>query len=260
MPKKKVTKIPKAMQEAIGIDVDTVDELKEKIALDILPEVEEVDISKVAGGHTMGVSRDAIKKRNDFIVDLRLMGMNKRNIMKQVNARHEKTQWGLIKNEGTIGKIVAKHYNNNKESIRDMSAYEEGSQDAHYEQMETVLEKMMIHVSKKDKERVYVRTNKKGVEIYTGAWKPFEYMAALESVHKVQQNIAENRNWNASKKNPFALVQTNNIFNLISAADADYMESQKDGISESVTAFKEFVKKNKAKRESEDVVDAEIIE
>jgi len=54
-------------------------------------------------------------------------------------------------------------------------------------------------------------------------------MAALETVGKLQQNIAENRNWNASKKNPLALVQTNTVFNLISASDAEYKEDEKLG-------------------------------
>lgn len=147
-------------------------------------------------GPTPGIPQKVLAERNEYIVGLWLMGLSSATIHRSANAQAAVRGWSVIEHERSIKRIITDYYNAQRPSTKDAKAYQEGLKEATFAAQERLVEKMAIYVSKRPE----------------SSWKPFEYMAAMETIARVRQQLVENRNWNASRMNPLiALTQSTQL-------------------------------------------------
>lgn len=143
-----------------------------------------------------GVPKPLLEERNEYIINLQLMGLSPSTIQRSVNTQARVKGWWEIENVRSIRRIIADYYNAQKPLAKDSKAFMDWMKEAAFAAQERMIEKLSVYISKKPE----------------SAWKPFEYWAIMDSLFRMKQQLIENRNWNASRMNPMiSLTQSNQI-------------------------------------------------
>lgn len=169
-----------------------IDEMNNLEGKELLPEREVTSVK----GPPQGIPQKVLKERNEYIVGLSLMGLSSGTILRSSNTQAKIKGWWEIEHERSIKRIITEYYNAQKPSTKDAKAYQDGQKEASFAAQEKLIESMAVYISKRAE----------------SSWKPFEKMAAMETVARVRQQMMENRNWNASRMNPLiALTQSTQL-------------------------------------------------
>jgi hypothetical protein len=161
---------------------------------------------------------ELVEARREYSVGLKLAGVSNATIVKQINNLASIKGWGRVSRR-TIDRDIANYFRKNKPLSNEDYDHLEQLRVAFLAQMELTLEKASLHMAKQSK-----------------TWKPFEYMAGLESLHKMQMNYAELQNWNLGRQNINVNIQQNNINNIYDSGTAD-LENAKPEALEALVAF-----------------------
>lgn len=217
--------------------------IAEEVYADEVAKAEKVKVNlDKKEGKGKGVTYEDIVRRNEYIIDLSVKGLGIRSIWKMVNAKSEENGWGVLKNEGSISVIISKYYKSDRR-VKNLSEQDEGEQIAHYEKMSKLLEDAVLRFAQERK----TMTSK-------------DFFRAVEVIGRLQQDMADNRNWNASKRNP--LIEINQTANFLQLEEKATNEAVSNGIDDTVRKIQEKIKERrleKEKEKEEDIIDAEVI-
>lgn len=73
------------------------------------------------------------------------------------------------------------------------------------------------------------------------SWKPFEKMAAMETVARVRQQMMENRNWNASRMNPLIALTQSTQLNIFEEGSQNLVTDQSPALQRVIAYLREKV-------------------
>ena len=168
-------------------------------------------------GATELVDKTRKEDRNEYIISLYLMGYSPKTILTQVNKLAETRNWGTLSLINSIRRILYKYADENKinTTIQDSS-----ERFLAIDRLNNIVERFARYISKRETEANKKIDDKKVNK--DAQWKPFEYSDALEKLFKMQQQIVENMNWNASRANPLIAIQNN--FSQLSIFDKEGSE------------------------------------
>lgn len=152
-----------------------------------------------------------LDERRTYAAGLRSSGMSMETIVKLVNNMDSSKYWGTVTRR-TVERDIVTYFRDNQAMTVEDYDYIEMMRAAHLEQMERTIERMHLHINNKKEED----------------WKPFEKMAAMESLHKAQMNYAEVKNWNKGRLNVNVSLQQNNINTVFEAANTDLAKLKKN--------------------------------
>lgn len=185
--------------------------------------------------------RDLVDARREYSIGLKLAGVSTATIVKQINVLAHVKGWGEVTRR-TVERDIADYFRRNKPlSMQDYDHLDQ-MRVAFLAQMELTVEKASIHM---------VKTGRN--------WKAFEYMAGLESLHKMQMNYAELQNWNLGRQNININIQQNNINNIFDAASLDLEGVKPEAIEALVQYLDKTIDQMENKDEEDNVVEGEII-
>lgn len=209
--KKKITKVrvdnlPEKLKEELGIPEEVTNfremvkndpAIQEKIKeYENLPDVpDSTDHPQTPDwvGRTT-LPKAILKKRNEYVVGLFMLGLSWTSILKNVNHNCASKGRYPVKMD-TVRRIVRKHYEKPELSVIEQRKENDALMEAQFERMQWVIEKAMKFANnKKDKD-----------------WKAFEFITTWEKIFQMSQTMVENRNWNASRANPMISIQNNEL-------------------------------------------------
>jgi DNA-binding ferritin-like protein (Dps family) len=182
----------------------------------------------------------AVEARREYTIGLKLAGVSMATILKQLNTLAPVKGWGIVSRR-TVERDVADYFRKNKPLSQQDYDHLDQLRTAFLAQMEITIEKASLHMAK----------NKKN-------WKPFEYMAGLESLHKMQMNYAEAQNWNLGKQNINVNIQQNNINNIFEAAAADLETVKPEAINDLVSYLDKTISKMENNQEDKNIIEGKI--
>ena len=132
-----------------------------------------------------GVTNEAIAKRVNYAIQLKLSGMTNATILQTINTKAEKEEWGEISLRQLNRDLSVYVY---EAEISEKELYDDVDRrrGIFLEQLETTIETMVKHI--------YLEKR----------WQPFEKQKALKDLFDMQVKIAELNNWDFSKFNEAA--------------------------------------------------------
>ena len=148
--------------------------------------------------------------------------------------------WGEVSRR-TVERDIADYFRRNKPISQQDYDHLDQLRAAFLAQMEITIEKASLHMAKPNSN-----------------WKAFEFMAGLESLHKMQMNYAEAQNWNLGRQNININIQQNNINNVFDAASVD-LESSKPEAIEALVQYLDTTISKMENNGEEDIVEGEIV-
>lgn len=220
--RQKLKRLPVDFPESDGVNI------AEIIANETWVEVE----SDKKVGATKGVSRDALERRNETIVNLFTMGLSARTILKQINKKCATEGWWTLEHEGSVNNIISKYFKKQRENMSSVALREEeeAMKTAYFLQQEHLIEQMVLYVNNRPE----------------SSWKPFEKVAAMQAIGNVRQQMFENRNWNASRHNPLVVgLHTNQTLNVFQDGAIQLQEEWKsEALTQLLSSLKERFEPN----------------
>lgn len=182
------------------------------------PEIVEYPIEVQPEGRTAGVTLESIAERDNHIVDLHMMGLTVRTILKTINNTADARGWGKISSERSIHRIISNHFQSQKVSMKEQAGFEEGEKLSMYEIQKKMVEDLLMYVRERDKE------HKLGVR----EWKPFEKGSTIDIAHKILQASIENKNYNASRMNPLLQITQNSELHMYDSSSEKLAEKKSE--------------------------------
>ena len=187
-------------------------------------------------------SMELVEARREYAIGLKLAGVSTATIVKQLNHQAIVRGWGEVTRR-TVDRDIADYFRKNKPlSMQDYDHLDQ-LRVAFLAQMEITMEKASLHMAKNKKD-----------------WRPFEYMAGLESLHKMQMNYAELQNWNLGRQNVNIHIQQNNINSVFDSASVDLESIKPEAINALVEYLDKTISKMSGKDEEDEIIEAEIID
>ncbi len=128
------------------------------------------------------IPSNLVWERREFVGLMKQSGLKTKAIQNKINAMAESKGWGRV-SERTIERDWQCYNENLMMSEGDLD-YWQAMREAHLARMEKSLERMSLHIKKKDNDK---------------SWAPFEKSKAILILNKMLMNYAELQGWNYSK-------------------------------------------------------------
>lgn len=151
-------------------------------------------------GGKNSITEESLRERRVYEAGLYVAGLTVKSVVAQVNKLAPIKNWGAITISTFWDDMKIQRELESSEVDVNSPAMAALQRQLHLEKMEDTLEKITMLLARPENDVIDPATGK--ILKHGKKWKPFEYMAALETKHKMEMNIAELNNWNMGRKNP----------------------------------------------------------